>query len=47
VACYIAGIPYFGNTLAGDAFYAAAFFGGFALLEHVSHTLHEEQREAW
>ncbi|MGH9815202.1 MAG: DUF6580 family putative transport protein [Candidatus Acidiferrales bacterium] len=32
-ACYVAGIPYFGNTLAGDAFYVAVLFGGLALLE--------------
>jgi hypothetical protein len=33
VACYVAGLPYFGNTLAGDAFYVAVLFGGLALLE--------------
>jgi len=33
VACYAAGLPYFGNTLAGDALYAAALFGGFRLAE--------------
>jgi len=32
-ACYIAGIPLFGNTLAGDAFYAALLFGSMALAE--------------
>jgi len=32
-ACYIAGIPLFWNTLAGDAFYAALFFGAMALAE--------------
>ncbi|HXM93171.1 MAG TPA: DUF6580 family putative transport protein [Candidatus Dormibacteraeota bacterium] len=31
VACYIAGIPYFWNTLAGDFLYAALLFGGFAI----------------
>jgi hypothetical protein len=45
VACYIAGTPFFGNTLAGDAFYAAAFFGGFALLERFSQALRGEQPE--
>lgn len=30
-ACYIAGIPFFWNTLAGDAIYASLLFGGFAL----------------
>ena len=32
-ACYLAGLPYFGNTLAGDALYAAILFGSFALAE--------------
>ncbi len=30
-ACYAAGLPYFWNTLAGDAFYAGILFGGLAL----------------
>jgi hypothetical protein len=34
LACYIAGIPYFWNTLAGDAVYAVLLFGSFALAEH-------------
>jgi hypothetical protein len=34
VACYIAGIPFFWNTLAGDAFYALLLFGSFAFVEH-------------
>jgi hypothetical protein len=34
VACYIAGIPDFWNSLAGDTFYAAVLFGGLALTEH-------------
>jgi hypothetical protein len=33
LACYIAGIPLFWNTLAGDAVYAALLFGGYALAE--------------
>jgi hypothetical protein len=33
LTCYLAGIPFFWNTLAGDAFYAALFFGSFALVE--------------
>jgi len=33
-ACYIAGLPFFANTLAGDALYATLFFGTFALSEH-------------
>ena len=32
-ACYIAGVPFFWNTLAGDALYAALLFGSFALAE--------------
>ena len=32
-ACYVAGIPLFWNTLAGDAFYATLLFGGMALAE--------------
>jgi len=33
VECYLAGLPLLGNTLAGDAFYAALLFGGMALAE--------------
>lgn len=32
-ACYIAAIPFFRNSLAGDAVYATALFGGLALAE--------------
>jgi hypothetical protein len=35
MACYIAGIPLFGNTLAGDAFYAVILLGGYALIERL------------
>jgi len=34
-SCYIAGLPLFGNTLAGDAIYATLFFGAFALAERL------------
>jgi len=34
-ACYLAGLPFFWNTLAGDACYAALLFGGFALAQQV------------
>ena len=43
LACYIAAIPLFWNTLAGDAVYAALLFGGYTVAErfipalHVSH----------
>jgi hypothetical protein len=40
-ACYVAGIPLFWNTLAGDAFYAAALFGGMALAEQTFPALRE------
>jgi len=33
VACYIAGIPYFWGTLAGDMFYSALLFGIFELAQ--------------
>ena len=33
--CYTAGIPFFGNTLAGDALYVALLFGGYALAERL------------
>ena len=33
VVCYIAAIPFFGYTLAGNLFYATLLFGGFALAE--------------
>jgi hypothetical protein len=39
-ACYIAGLPLFGNTLAGDAVYATLFFGTFALAEKFFPALH-------
>lgn len=35
LACYIAGLPFFWNTLAGDALYATLLFGGFALVERL------------
>ncbi len=31
LACYIAGLPFFGNNLVGDLLYSALLFGGFAL----------------
>lgn len=35
LACYAAGLPFFWNTLAGDAIYATLFFGGFAMAERL------------
>jgi hypothetical protein len=46
VSCYVAGIPFFWNTLAGDAFYAALFFGGFALAERLFPAFREPSRQA-
>ena len=40
-ACYVAGIPLFWNTLAGDASYAAVLFGGMALAERTFPALRE------
>jgi hypothetical protein len=33
--CYVAGVPFFWNTLAGDVFYVALLFGGYALAERM------------
>ncbi|HKM83660.1 MAG TPA: DUF6580 family putative transport protein [Candidatus Acidoferrum sp.] len=38
-ACYIAGIPFFGNSITGDSLYATLLFGGFALAERLSPAL--------
>lgn len=32
-ACYVAAVPFFQNTLAGDLFYATMLFGGFRIAE--------------
>jgi hypothetical protein len=34
-ACYVAAIPFFGNTVAGDLTYSALLFGGFAVAERL------------
>ena len=41
IACYVAAIPFFQNTLQGDLFFTAVLFGGFALLERRFPTLRE------
>src|SRR2546421_575777 len=33
-ACYLAGLPFFWNTLAGDSFYVALLFGSYVVAEH-------------
>jgi hypothetical protein len=45
-ACYIAGIPLFWNTLAGDAVYAALLFGGYALAERFLPAPHVSRQRA-
>ena len=45
-ACYIAGIPFFWNTLAGDAVYAALLFGGYALAERMLPALRPLDRKS-
>jgi hypothetical protein len=46
LACYIAGIPFFWNTLAGDALYSTLFFGGYALAERFIPSLRPSDRRA-
>ncbi len=41
LACYVAAIPFFQNTLVGDALYTAVLFGGFALAERLFPVLRE------
>jgi pheromone shutdown protein TraB len=43
VACYVAAIPFFQNTLAGDLFFTALLFGGFALLERFLPAIRQPQ----
>src|SRR5438128_711996 len=43
IACYVAAIPFFQNTLMGDALYTAVLFGGFALAEKSFPVLRERQ----
>jgi hypothetical protein len=45
LACYVAGIPFFWNTLGGDAVYATLLFGGFALAERLFPALREPSFE--
>ncbi len=46
VACYVAGLPFFGNTLASDALYVALFFGAFSLAENVFPIFREPETTA-
>ena len=42
VSAFVAAIPFFGNTLAGDLIYTGLLFGGFALAEQWFPVLREE-----
>jgi hypothetical protein len=46
MACYIAGIPYLWNTLAGDAVYVVLLFGSFAFAERFLPLFREPVRAA-
>jgi hypothetical protein len=41
IACYVAAIPFFQNTVLGDAVFAAVLFGGFSLAERYLPLLRE------
>lgn len=43
-ACYVAAIPFFQNTIAGDLFFSVVLFGGFALGERTIPALREPRR---
>jgi hypothetical protein len=45
-ACYVAAIPFFQNTIAGDLFYATLLFGGFKVAELLLPTLRLRQPQA-
>jgi hypothetical protein len=44
LACYVAAIPFFWNTMAGDMLYTALLFGGFTLLERRFSALRDTTR---
>lgn len=41
IDCYVVALPFFGNTILGDALFTVVLFGGFALLEHFLPALRE------
>ena len=43
ISCYVAAIPFFRHTLAGDALFTVLLFGGFALAERFMPVLREER----
>jgi hypothetical protein len=46
LTCYTAAIPFFRNTVASDALYAAILFGGFAIAERSFEVLRPANRAA-
>jgi hypothetical protein len=46
MACYIAGVPFFWNTIAGDAVYAVLLFGSFTFAERFLPLFREPVRAA-
>ena len=42
ITCYVAAIPFFRNTVLGNAFYALVLFGGFAIAQHKIPALREK-----
>jgi hypothetical protein len=42
-ACYVAAIPFFQNTVAGDLFFSGLLFGGFALVERLVPAIRERR----
>lgn len=44
IACYEAGLPFFWNTLAGDAFFVTVLFGGYAVIAARKKTALQEQQ---
>ena len=45
VSCYIAGLPLFWNTLAGDVLYSTLLFGGYALAERLFPALRQPAQQ--
>jgi hypothetical protein len=43
--CYVAAIPFFQNTVAGDLFYATLLFGGFKIAEQLMPSLRAAQAQ--
>lgn len=46
VNCFVAGVPYFWNTLSGDAVFACVLFGGFAFAERILPAMRLQSAEA-